>query len=262
MISKRIERYKSGIYKITNLVNQKFYIGGSVNVYNRMHTHRTKLKNKNHSCKHLEYSYHKYGEDNFLFEVIEYCKQDELVLREQYYLDLLKPEYNKRTLAQINQNLEVTKQTREKISNTLKKRYEKGEISAYNQSHKFRIVQQFTLELELITEFTCPIEAEQEYQVTPGNISRACNSKSGYFSNFLWKYKDDSKQLVKYSEQTPPGRKIKVFHLLRNEEKEFESITAFAAFINKPLKHIRRHINKEPYLNKYKIIAVAQNKSA
>ena len=36
----------------------------------------------------------KYGYENFNIEILEYCRADELVLREQYYLDLIEPEYN------------------------------------------------------------------------------------------------------------------------------------------------------------------------
>lgn len=36
----------------------------------------------------------KYGYENFQLEILEYCRADELVVREQFYLDLLDPEYN------------------------------------------------------------------------------------------------------------------------------------------------------------------------
>lgn len=36
----------------------------------------------------------KYGYENFILEILEYCRADELIKREQYYLDLLDPEYN------------------------------------------------------------------------------------------------------------------------------------------------------------------------
>jgi len=36
----------------------------------------------------------KYGHDNFQLEILEYCRADELIFREQFYLDLLCPEYN------------------------------------------------------------------------------------------------------------------------------------------------------------------------
>ena len=64
MLHKTIIRFKAGIYKISNLSNDKFYIGSSVNLYNRFHTHSTKLKSNIHKSKHLQSSYNKYGKDS------------------------------------------------------------------------------------------------------------------------------------------------------------------------------------------------------
>jgi len=36
----------------------------------------------------------KYGYSNFTLEILEYCDSSETIQRDQYYLDLLKPEYN------------------------------------------------------------------------------------------------------------------------------------------------------------------------
>ena len=36
----------------------------------------------------------KYGCSNFSLEILEYCEPSKCIVREQYYLDLLKPEYN------------------------------------------------------------------------------------------------------------------------------------------------------------------------
>lgn len=41
----------------------------------------------------------KYGYENFNLEILEYCRADELVAREQHYLDVIKPEYNILTCA-------------------------------------------------------------------------------------------------------------------------------------------------------------------
>jgi len=80
---------KSGIYKITNKKNNKIYIGSSKNIKNRFSKHKNLLRsNKHHSIK-LQRAWNKYGADNFIFEVIEYCNEDELLDRENYYLDLL-----------------------------------------------------------------------------------------------------------------------------------------------------------------------------
>lgn len=35
-----------------------------------------------------------YGYSNFSLEILEYCEPSDVISREQYYMDLLKPEYN------------------------------------------------------------------------------------------------------------------------------------------------------------------------
>lgn len=84
---------KSGIYKITNPENQKSYIGSSHNVYYRWKKHLERLSKNKHSNIHLQRAFNKKISD-FTFEIIEHCTIDILVEREQYYIDLLNPEYN------------------------------------------------------------------------------------------------------------------------------------------------------------------------
>ena len=54
-----------GIYKITNKINGKIYIGQSWNIENRFRQHK-----KNEHNKYLKRSYEKYGIENFLFETV------------------------------------------------------------------------------------------------------------------------------------------------------------------------------------------------
>lgn len=61
----------SGIYHIKNLINEKVYIGSSVNIKTRLAKHKTYLINNCHSNKHLQSSFVKYGESVFVFEVLE-----------------------------------------------------------------------------------------------------------------------------------------------------------------------------------------------
>jgi len=82
---------KCGIYKITNLVNSKFYIGSSVAVNSRWNEHKSKLRRKIHVNPFLQKAWNKYGEDNFKFDVVELCEEKDSLDREQYYLDTLKP---------------------------------------------------------------------------------------------------------------------------------------------------------------------------
>ena len=76
-----------GIYSITNLVNNKVYVGSSTNINHRFITHKSRLRNNIHCNKHLQNAWNKYGEENFKFEVIEECEEDKLTEREQYWID-------------------------------------------------------------------------------------------------------------------------------------------------------------------------------
>jgi group I intron endonuclease len=59
------------IYKIINQVNDKFYVGSTINTRERFRTHRKKLRSNTHHCHHLQAAWNKYGEGKFVFQVIE-----------------------------------------------------------------------------------------------------------------------------------------------------------------------------------------------
>ena len=84
----------SGIYKITNKINNKLYIGSAISLEYRFGRHKRDLKNNKHPNKYLQDSWNKCGENNFLFEIIELCINDELIKREQHYIDTMNPDYN------------------------------------------------------------------------------------------------------------------------------------------------------------------------
>jgi len=77
-----------GIYKIRNLLNNKFYVGSSVNIKRRFVTHRHLLNKNKHHCEHLQRSWIKYGKENFIFEIVEVVdNSDFLELFEQKWID-------------------------------------------------------------------------------------------------------------------------------------------------------------------------------
>lgn len=80
-----------GVYKITNKANNKIYVGSSNNIKYRWSQHKTQLKNKTHKNSHLQRAWNLYGENSFIFEIIEECSPDVQFEREQYYLDSLNP---------------------------------------------------------------------------------------------------------------------------------------------------------------------------
>lgn len=82
----------SGVYRIVNLVNHKFYIGSTKNFNQRWdEEHKPQLKRNCHYNPYLQRAWNKYGEQNFKFEIIEECHPEQCLIREQYYLDTLTP---------------------------------------------------------------------------------------------------------------------------------------------------------------------------
>ena len=80
---------KCGVYVIKNIVNDKLYVGSSIDIDHRYRVHISNLNNNKHENCHLQYSFNKYGKANFIFYIIEQCKEPILRKREQYYIDTL-----------------------------------------------------------------------------------------------------------------------------------------------------------------------------
>ena len=82
---------KSGIYKITNVKNGKFYIGSAKDIDRRWWEHKNDLKKNKHINPKLQHAWDFYGETNFEFIILENVIECELFKREQFYLDMFKP---------------------------------------------------------------------------------------------------------------------------------------------------------------------------
>ena len=59
------------IYKIINVLNNKFYVGSAVNYEKRKARHLWRLRRGDHANKHLQAAWVKYGEKAFVFAVVE-----------------------------------------------------------------------------------------------------------------------------------------------------------------------------------------------
>lgn len=75
------------IYKITNLINNKVYIGQTIQKFkNRIIEHKKRMKNGTNTP--LYNSLRKYGIENFKFEIIEeVLSKEELNQKEIYYIE-------------------------------------------------------------------------------------------------------------------------------------------------------------------------------
>lgn len=92
----------SGIYAIKNIANRKLYVGSALNLSKRWSNHKSDLNKNKHSNIHLQRAWNKYGIDNFVFEILEYCEKESLIIKEQSWMDFCKPDYNLNPVAGSN----------------------------------------------------------------------------------------------------------------------------------------------------------------
>ena len=77
---------KTGIYKITNTLNQKVYIGQAVNIAERWNQHIKRALGAEPLTQNKLYpAMQKDGVWNFTFEIVEVCDKSKLSEREQYW---------------------------------------------------------------------------------------------------------------------------------------------------------------------------------
>lgn len=82
----------TGIYQIKNLKTRKIYIGsaaGRFGITGRWDIHKSHLRLCKHCNQHLQRAWNKYGENAFVFEILEKCQSGACIKREQHYLDIL-----------------------------------------------------------------------------------------------------------------------------------------------------------------------------
>lgn len=215
---------KSGIYCIQNLVNNKKYIGSSINVYKRRNRHFSELKNEKHKNIKLQRSYNKHLSNSFVFYVIEFVENiQELIKKEQYYIDLIKPEYNINLIANSSLGVVRSEETKEKVRqanlglkhpewrNKIKSKAQGGDKhwtksknfsnkskskmsethkklyeSGYEHPRKKKIMQ-YDLNMDLIKIWDSSAEVSRTLNISPASICQYLkgNVKS---KNYIWKY--------------------------------------------------------------------------
>ena len=87
---------KAGIYCWTLLSSKKSYIGSSINLGIRLRNYFNPIYISHISRKNMviNKALLKYGYSKFKLEILEYCEPKDLVKKEQYYMDILNPQYN------------------------------------------------------------------------------------------------------------------------------------------------------------------------
>jgi len=171
---------KHGIYKIENIINKKLYVGSSVNIYSRWCVHLDLLRKNKHENQYLQNAFNKYGENNFIFNIIEIVNdKNDLLNKEQYWIDKLKVcdrtiGYNLNPIAGNSLGRNTSEQTKEKLK----------------LINNIEIIQ-LSLDGEFIKEWISGHEAARQLNYKSSNINRCVNGFIKTYKNYLWVKKGD-----------------------------------------------------------------------
>ena len=265
-----IDRGVVGIYKITNKINGKIYIGQSLDIRRRWTAHVNVLNETNHTDREKKYALHqallKYGVENFTFEVIEKCCIDELDEREKYWI-----KYSNSYLKGCNENeggsavrgrpsyvdqvillLQTTQSTFDEIAQIAGTSAQS--VGHINRGESFKTdgvvypirkstkeVIQYTADGIEIATFNCAADAERETGVPAHNIRCVCrNYKNGQITagGFQWRFIADRGDLI--SRQPNNRKRVGKF----NQEDELLQVFESAAEAARSEGVVRDHVSR------------------
>lgn len=119
----------AAIYRISNVANDNFYIGSSINVRRRRWEHWDALKKGTHHCAPLQAAWDEFGEDAFEFEVLEEVSDGSQLLHieETYLLKYAGSAECYNTALSAHQSPAALPYVRDRISEGVKRKYEDPE---------------------------------------------------------------------------------------------------------------------------------------
>lgn len=188
---------QSGIYMIINLVNNKFYIGSSIDTYHRMLSHISLLKRNKHDNVHLQNSFNKYNIGNFIWVIIEQVDNyNNLLIKEQYWLDLLDAcnqdiAYNMCSIAGSPLGRKHSQETKDKISASNKGKKKSSEHIEKMTGYQSKAVIQCTSTGNFIAEWRSATFASKQLNISRTQISNCCLHKRRYCGDYLLFFKTE-----------------------------------------------------------------------
>ena len=215
------------IYSIINIVNNKKYVGSAINFEKRKRIHLSDLRNGNHHSILLQRSWEKYGEENFIFVILEEVKnKEDLITREQWWIDNILCEYNIAKTANSSLGIKRREDTIEKIRNanlglkhpewrnkiksisqggnnhwTKKKNFSEKSKKKMSESYlklyengfhpRHTKIKQLTLDGSLVREFNSIKEAGEYYGYNPDAISNNIRNRTKTSYGYIWRKSED-----------------------------------------------------------------------
>lgn len=219
-----------GIYKITNIVNNKVYIGESLSIKDRWWIHNNELSKNKHHSYHLQRSYNKYGKYNFKFEILEQCNKEELFIKQDKYILRYKSDNRKfgyNILKAGNKWSDEHMLRMKTIFNNSTKRIESNILSGINKRGIGKNVIKYSIDGKFICEYTSIKLAAESELLDKSCVGKCCKRKINKCGNFIFRYKDDKDVSI-------PDSKVlrKVISIdINNNETEYNSLSEAAKSI-------------------------------
>lgn len=236
----------TGIYIIKNNISDKVYIGSAVNIKKRLAKHFSALKHNEHHSIIFQRFYNKYKDSIILkYEVLEYCEINELIQKEQFYIDncenmLLnvnkiansrlgltnRPEHNQKISDSLIGHT-LSEETRMKISNTLSG----VKLPQERIEKKYVKVNQYDEQGKLVKTWNSIKEAFETLNIARSRIALCLKYPHISYKDNFWRYFEEDEIFKFYSAPIGSSRKIA---LIENEIiiKEFNTIKEAANELN------------------------------
>ena len=240
-----------GIYKITNLKNNKAYIGQSTDIKSRWNNHKRELKNDIHRNSHLQNAFNKYGEEAFEFRILEETFEENLDDAEEYWIDYFdstnpRKGYNLREGAnsykhrqEIQEQVNLVRQLRKEERHYFKMRHinNKGGLTKlYEMAKENKTLKDVTLELEISDEYIREYLREQGFSGWRELVKQARTPKTDY------SIIDDKGGVLFIMDQLINGIPIRTIAKNLNVKTKF--INDYLAFKGFDIKEINKYISK------------------
>lgn len=190
----------TGIYAIFNKINGKKYVGSSVNIYKRKAEHYLALNDNKHHSFYLQRAWNKYKPESFEFILLEKVeKKENLLIREQWWLDNSNSKYNVCKIAGNTLGRKTSKSTRDKISKALKGRISTKQIEA--QKNRRKPVDQYDIEGNFMKGWDSSQDAAAFYSKSHKLIINAANGRCNIAFGYRWTYKGNKLIEIRRSNQ-------------------------------------------------------------
>lgn len=191
-----------GIYKIENLINHKIYIGQSIEIEKRWQKH---LSAKDDFVIHR--ALHKYGKENFSFQIIEECNLLDLDEKEKYWITY----YN--SLVPNGYNM-----------------IQGGSNGA--GFAKGKKVLQYSLKGEFLEEYSSANQASLITGIDHWSICACCRGEYQQAGGYQWKYSEDKEKEIKTIKKRTNYEVLQIDVKTDEIIQEFSSIKEAAAKTN------------------------------